>query len=337
VGEQTIQRAFGSPEPKKAFQSKRFQECPDCVDALHGKAQHVGDHTAGVGVLQQALAEAGYRHLLPKTFAKGEPDKVWGEETSAAVRAFQTDHGVRPVGGLEAGPRTFTALDDFFGKKGAPGSEEFHIPRVFTLDPVKPPKLDGKRRVEDEGKTELKPSQEETAKGNEESTFQLVISGGVNLINVPWKFDLGKNQKITGCDSGQFQVGLKLNKSFLRLDSAGKWAAFAEPEIDMDIVPRICGKEPSFLLQGTIVKHVLSDAFELSLNGALGRQGPPIGWFGQAFVELDAKPFTALPAKITAQFGPQLLWVPENPGDPNTHWKATWIGTLGLKVELPSR
>jgi peptidoglycan hydrolase-like protein with peptidoglycan-binding domain len=62
--------------------------------------------------LQVLLADRfGHRPVMPRTFATGAADGVWGGETTAAVRAFQQTHGVRPVGGWEAGHKTLLTMD----------------------------------------------------------------------------------------------------------------------------------------------------------------------------------------------------------------------------------
>jgi len=70
----------------------------------------VGEHGEAVALLQGALVEQGY--VMPlSTRPDSSMDGVWGSETTAAVRAFQVEAGVRPVGGWEAGSKTLRALD----------------------------------------------------------------------------------------------------------------------------------------------------------------------------------------------------------------------------------
>jgi len=72
--------------------------------AYHNKPT-VKHHEKGDGVkaLQLALVQVGFGNLLTRTMKGGTPDGDYGDETLTAVRAFQTKHGVRPIGGPEAG------------------------------------------------------------------------------------------------------------------------------------------------------------------------------------------------------------------------------------------
>lgn len=68
------------------------------------------DNGEPVAILQEALAEQQIP-LRRSVGSDGRFDGKWGEETTAAVRQFQREAGVRPVGGWEAGRKTLTALD----------------------------------------------------------------------------------------------------------------------------------------------------------------------------------------------------------------------------------
>jgi hypothetical protein len=63
-----------------------------------------------VAILQAALADAGFAPASSAGPFDGF-DGIWGPETTKAVRQFQQAHGVRPVGGFEAGRKTLSALD----------------------------------------------------------------------------------------------------------------------------------------------------------------------------------------------------------------------------------
>ena len=83
----------------------------------------IGERGHAVALVQAALVTLKYK--LPVTIAKGKgtPDGVFGDETVAAVRAFQTDHKLKPDG--IAGHKTITTLDALLPAAG----------------PFKPPKL----------------------------------------------------------------------------------------------------------------------------------------------------------------------------------------------------
>lgn len=69
-----------------------------------------GETSEGVARLQHGLVAVGYD--MPRSArTAGETDGIYGAETYATVRRFQGHHGVRPVGGHEAGRKTLTALD----------------------------------------------------------------------------------------------------------------------------------------------------------------------------------------------------------------------------------
>jgi peptidoglycan hydrolase-like protein with peptidoglycan-binding domain len=72
---------------------------------------HQDERGEAVSLLQQALVQQGFE-MPGSTRADGSVDGIWGAETTATVRAFQEEAGVRPVGGWEAGKKTLSALDD---------------------------------------------------------------------------------------------------------------------------------------------------------------------------------------------------------------------------------
>lgn len=67
---------------------------------------------SGVAILQDLLADLGCKFV--KSFPHGRADGIFGPETLAAVKQFQTRAGLR-VDGI-VGPRTLTALDDAIGR-----------------------------------------------------------------------------------------------------------------------------------------------------------------------------------------------------------------------------
>jgi peptidoglycan hydrolase-like protein with peptidoglycan-binding domain len=78
-----------------------------------------GERGEAVALLQEALVQQG-QTMPGSTKPDGTMDGAWGEETTKAVRAFQTEAGVRPVGGWEAGRKTLGALDERLGNGPVP-------------------------------------------------------------------------------------------------------------------------------------------------------------------------------------------------------------------------
>jgi peptidoglycan hydrolase-like protein with peptidoglycan-binding domain len=79
----------------------------------------VGERGEAVRLLQEALVQQG-QAMPGSTKPDGSLDGAWGDETTTAVRAFQTEAGVRPVGGWEAGRKTLGALDERLGSGPEP-------------------------------------------------------------------------------------------------------------------------------------------------------------------------------------------------------------------------
>lgn len=95
-----------------------------------------GEHSDGVSRLQQGLVAAGYDMPI-STKEAGAEDGKYGPETFKIVRKFQSENGVQPVGGAEAGRKTLHALDAVLASlspdavEGAPGTSG-------QLNPVRP-------------------------------------------------------------------------------------------------------------------------------------------------------------------------------------------------------
>jgi peptidoglycan hydrolase-like protein with peptidoglycan-binding domain len=73
---------------------------------------------AGVAALQDALVDLGFD--LRRSLAQRKPDGIYGDETEAAVRAFQKKFGLASDG--EAGTRTLAKIDDLI--VSTPGLDE---------------------------------------------------------------------------------------------------------------------------------------------------------------------------------------------------------------------
>ena len=91
---------------------------------------------AGVAALQDALVDLGYK--LPRSFAShGRADGIYGPETEAAVRTFQTDECLAVDG--RAGTETLGKLDDII--VDTPGLDSpcpGEVDRMRRIDGTKP-------------------------------------------------------------------------------------------------------------------------------------------------------------------------------------------------------
>ena len=82
--------------PRQAFLRQLQGECPT-VSALKNRTHRV------VALIQKRLFQLGYTQV-------GEPDGIAGPQFTAAVKAFQRDHGCVADGELTAGCRTWKEL-----------------------------------------------------------------------------------------------------------------------------------------------------------------------------------------------------------------------------------
>jgi hypothetical protein len=76
-------------------------------------------HKDGVRIVQRALSDLGFGHLMPKTFSGGQPDGSYGDETVAAVRAFQQKYPPLRVDG-SVGKNTLAKMDSLLAKTPPP-------------------------------------------------------------------------------------------------------------------------------------------------------------------------------------------------------------------------
>ncbi len=120
-----VQSADSSPEAAPQADKSVLTSPPLAQDETVQKAFHndpplrASAPLDAIIRLQVALVRAGYP--MPKSVqidaeCNASGDGKWGGETTATVRQFQTEHGVRPVGGWEAGHKTLGALDDWLAE-----------------------------------------------------------------------------------------------------------------------------------------------------------------------------------------------------------------------------
>jgi peptidoglycan hydrolase-like protein with peptidoglycan-binding domain len=98
-------------EKKEDLQSERLRGDARLQRAFDDSpVMRSGESGAGVKTLQRALRDLGYD--LTKTFAKGDADGTFGDETVAAVKAFQRDQSLGDNGVV--GRDTLRALDALY-------------------------------------------------------------------------------------------------------------------------------------------------------------------------------------------------------------------------------
>jgi len=298
------------------------------------------ERSDGVKALQLALVQVGFGQLLTRTMKGGTPDGDYGDETLTAVRAFQTKHGVRPIGGQEAGHKTLLALDRALGAGPAPA------PSQDGQSATVPAKVQGVQdpgSKTDNGKVVQKPEPKVNPTDTAEKKVQDDdrLSGNV-VINLggtaQWNTAKAEPPKSPPsdldalCDHGVMQIGGKLNVpwSFNRGKRTVKY--FPEFELDIDFAPRLCGRDPNLSLQITALKAQLNDTFELVFNATAGTQNPPRGWFANGAVELDIHTFRSgilKPLEIDTQVNGGGLIIPQPAPDHDFR-----TGTFGFQTVL---
>jgi peptidoglycan hydrolase-like protein with peptidoglycan-binding domain len=109
--------------------SRRYARDPD-LDAAYDEDPQlgIGAHNAGVGKVQQGLADEGY--AMPRSFGRnGKPDCRYGKETETAVRQFQQRYGLAETGTV--GRQVLAKLDQLAGGR-----------RPDDIRPVRGPEID---------------------------------------------------------------------------------------------------------------------------------------------------------------------------------------------------
>ena len=151
-----VQQNYASDSIQRALQSPRFSETTE-LESAHDDKKHLkkGSNGLSVRILQQALLDAGYP--LPKYGVDG----IFGNETEAAVKAFQKAHGLKDDGIV--GPKTMQALDTSFLDHGSMASiPQSQVPSTAPTEGVEwnsgavPPELlKGTRTLTAEEKAEV--------------------------------------------------------------------------------------------------------------------------------------------------------------------------------------
>ena len=95
------------------MKSLRLNQDPQLKRAEFGNPPlSQGATGSGVAIVQDLLADLGSEFV--RTFAQGRADGIFGPETLAAVKQFQTSAGLQ-VDGI-VGPKTLAALDNAIGQ-----------------------------------------------------------------------------------------------------------------------------------------------------------------------------------------------------------------------------
>lgn len=115
-----VQRLVEGGTGGTALQHPLLAGDPRIVEAANGNPLTIGMTNGSVKTTQTALDQVGFTPAR-STKPDGSFDGAWGGGMTEAVRGFQQSNDVRPVGGHEAGPKTFRALDGALLSKGGGG------------------------------------------------------------------------------------------------------------------------------------------------------------------------------------------------------------------------
>ncbi|WP_375426284.1 peptidoglycan-binding protein [uncultured Friedmanniella sp.] len=113
----TVSRApLTAAEKAQDLSSARYAGQP-ALEAAYDDSPMLSQGARGTGVaaVQQGLVDAGFP--MPVSTSSGKPDGVFGSETAATVRAFQSRNGLVPDGLV--GRKTMGRLDELAGGKAA--------------------------------------------------------------------------------------------------------------------------------------------------------------------------------------------------------------------------
>jgi peptidoglycan hydrolase-like protein with peptidoglycan-binding domain len=115
-----------------AFTARRFQRNKRFETAANNSPSFKrGESGEAIEILQQALIDLGF--AMPKSTARSViPDGIYGPETEATVRAFQTGNGLVSDGVV--GRKTLARLDRLFTSR-----EAFERAKILSEANTNPP------------------------------------------------------------------------------------------------------------------------------------------------------------------------------------------------------
>jgi peptidoglycan hydrolase-like protein with peptidoglycan-binding domain len=290
-----VQREEAEPvaEGERPLKAARFVDSDRLQKAARSSPPlKLNESDDAVARMQRAFLDLGYK--MPITTSKGGPTGFYGQETAGTVRQFQTNEGVRPVGGTEAGKKTLTKLDEVCLKhdaaieSGPPaltgGALVSTRPAIETPDNA----VSKPEAAATPGATAPAPAAEH------EHRLQIEIKGGI-------EGDIHLNKKPGpdepspfGCDKLKLEVGIKGNINVLKLGD--RLTLIPNVGVSASLLPLACGKPLGVEAHIDLLKLKLAQAAELGVMVAAQPKNDQFtGWITGAGISVEVKPSKSLP------------------------------------------
>lgn len=283
--------------------SPELASSPRCQKAYSTPGKHMrrGETSEGVEALQAALVKVGFGIPFNKTMNSGDPDGVYGKETVKSVRAFQSRKKVPFPTGLEAGHKTLRQLDLALGAgetpEPAPGPTSAVVLPTNLHGVQEPGSATDKGRVVTKPETQVRTASTETHEDDDDDKLKgevtVDVGGKIDWNTAgdpPEHLEPPKHDLDPLCEHGTMQLSGQLTIPWAR--NRGRTVKlFPEIALQIDFAPTLCGRSPSLSMQANAMKVIVAKGVEVSLNSALGLQGPPTGWIFQLSPELSVHPF----------------------------------------------
>lgn len=297
------QAAPEAPASTRPLRAARFADMDRLQKAAQNKPplQFNEVHDA-IARVQRAFLDLGYK--MPKTTKKGFPDGHYGQETADAVRRFQTEFGVKPPGGHEAGKKTLTRLDEVFLKRDAPIDPPTPMITGVGVRSTTPAVETPDKKVTTPDAQVTPTPVEPAPEATKEHPLQIEVGGGLEADAHLKKPPEQPEPPDFFCDHAKLQVGIKGNINLFKLGNT----VTLLPNIGLgfNVVPAACGKGPGIEAHIDLLKLKLSEAIELGVMTSFEPKdiGLKTGWIGRGGIAFEAKPFKKIPLKVEAEFGP---------------------------------